>query len=198
MKHEESTFLAWITRMSLIQRWALMHTFQAENISEHSHQVAVIAHLLAVIKNKRYGSNLIPERAATVAIYHEVSETLVQDINHKTKYSNPEITKAVKALEDLAEKKCLNTLPDDLQDEFESLLVQEKVEPEYKAIVKAADILQAYIKTMNELRFHNEEFHHVKDGLDVRIEELAETMPEVQDFLDIFMGSCITTLDKIA
>ncbi|ERM61426.1 Nucleotidase YfbR, HD superfamily [Vibrio cyclitrophicus FF75] len=175
-----------------------MHTFQAENISEHSHQVAVVAHLLAVIKNKRYGGNLIPERAATVAIYHEVSETLVQDINHKTKYSNPEITKAVKALEDMAEKKCLNTLPSDLQDEFKSLLVQEEVEPEYKAIVKAADILQAYIKTMNELRFHNEEFTHVKDGLHNRIEELAETMPEVQDFLDIFMGSCTTTLDKIA
>lgn len=175
-----------------------MHTFQAENVSEHSHQVAAIAHLLAVIKNKRYGGNLIPERAATVAIYHEVSETLVQDINHKTKYSNPEITKAVKTLEDLAEKKCLNTLPKDLQDEFESLLVQEKVEPEYKAIVKAADILQAYIKTMNELRFNNDEFNHVKDNLGERIEVLTKVMPEVQDFLSIFMGSCTTTLDKIA
>ncbi|MGF1758961.1 5'-deoxynucleotidase [Photobacterium sagamiensis] len=198
MKHKESTFLAWITRMSLIERWALMHCFQNENISEHSHQVAVIAHLLTVIKNKRYGGNLSPERAATVAIYHEVSETLIQDINYTTKYSNPEITKAVKALEDLAEQKCLNTLPDDLRDGFEGLLVQKSVDPEYKAIVKAADILSAYIKTMNELRFNNDEFQHVKEGLDSRIRELIETMPEVKDFMDVFCNSCTTTLDKIA
>ncbi|EGQ8011479.1 5'-deoxynucleotidase [Vibrio parahaemolyticus] len=198
MNKNESTFLAWITRMSLIERWALMHSFQSENISEHSHQVAVIAHLLAVIRNKRYGGNLIPEKAATVAIYHEVSETLVQDINHKTKYSNPEITSAVKALEDLAEQKCLNTLPDDLKGEFEDLLVQKRVDPEYKAIVKAADILQAYIKALNELRFNNDEFHHVKDGLEDRIEELSNSMPEVKDFLNLFIGSCTTTLDGIA
>lgn len=184
--------------MSLIERWALMHSFQSENISEHSHQVAVIAHLLAVIRNKRYGGNLIPEKAATVAIYHEVSETLVQDINHKTKYSNPEITSAVKALEDLAEQKCLNTLPNDLKGEFEDLLVQKRVDPEYKAIVKAADILQAYIKALNELRFNNDEFHHVKDGLEDRIEELSNSMPEVKDFLNLFIGSCTTTLDGIA
>ncbi|EJI1392899.1 5'-deoxynucleotidase [Vibrio parahaemolyticus] len=198
MNKNESTFLAWITRMSLIERWALMHSFQSENISEHSHQVAVIAHLLAVIRNKRYGGNLIPEKAATVAIYHEVSETLVQDINHKTKYSNPEITSAVKALEDLAEQKCLNTLPNDLKGEFEDLLVQKRVDPEYKAIVKAADILQAYIKALNELRFNNDEFHHVKDGLEDRIEELSNSMPEVKDFLNLFIGSCTTTLDGIA
>ncbi|EKF9876503.1 5'-deoxynucleotidase [Vibrio cholerae] len=198
MNNNESTFLAWITRMSLIERWALMHSFQAENISEHSHQVAVIAHLLAIIRNKRYGGNLIPEKAATVAIYHEVSETLVQDINHKTKYSNPEITSAVKALEDLAEQKCLNTLPSDLKEEFENLIVQKNVDPEYKAVVKAADILQSYIKALNELRFNNHEFHHVKDGLEVRIAELSNSMPEVKDFLLLFIGSCTTTLDGIA
>lgn len=98
-------------------------------------------------KNKRFNGNLNPERAATLALYHEVSETKLQDINTNTKYHNPEFTKAFKTLENIAEKECLATLPEDLRDEMESLIVQSKVDPEYKAIVKAADLLQAYVKT---------------------------------------------------
>lgn len=195
---QQSTFMAWVTRMPLIKRWALMHCFQEENVSEHCHQVSVIAHLLTVIKNKRYGGNLSPERAAAVAIYHEISETKLQDINSKTKYHSPEFTAAFKKLEDLAEQECLDTLPEDLRDDFSDLLIQKNVDSEYKATVKAADILSAYIKTMNELRFHNDEFHHVKEGLDSQIKELKEKMPEVKDFMDIFCNSCTTTLDKIS
>lgn len=198
MKQKQSTFMAWVTRMPLIKRWALMHCFQEENVSEHSHQVSVIAHLLAVIRNKRYGGNLNPDRAAVIAIYHEISETKLQDMNSKTKYHSPEFTAAFKKLEDIAEQECLETLPDDLRDEFSSLLVQKNVDAEYKQIVKAADILAAYIKTLNELRFNNDEFLHVKEGLDPRIESLIETMPEVKDFMDIFCESCTTTFDKIS
>ncbi|MDA0151589.1 5'-deoxynucleotidase [Vibrio sp. Makdt] len=198
MVETESTFMAWITRMPLIKRWALMHCFQEENVSEHCHQVAVIAHLLTVIKNKRYGGNLSPDRAATVAIYHEISETKLQDINSKTKYHSPEFTSAFKKLEDLAEKECLDTLPEDLRDEFANLLIQKDVDVKYKAIVKAADILSAYIKTMNELRFHNDEFHHVKESLETRIEELKQQLPEVKDFMEVFCNSCTSTLDKIS
>ncbi|WP_240314531.1 5'-deoxynucleotidase [Vibrio tetraodonis] len=195
---DQSTFMAWVTRMPLIKRWALMHCFQEENVSEHSHQVSVIAHLLTVIKNKRYNGNLNPEKAAVVAIYHEISETKLQDINSKTKYHSPEFTAAFKKLEDIAEQECLETLPADLRDEFSNLLVQKNVEVEYKAIVKAADILAAYIKTLNELRFNNNEFLHVKEGLEPRIEQLIATMPEVKDFMDIFCDSCTTTFDKIS
>ncbi len=198
MKQKQSTFMAWITRMPLIKRWALMHCFQEENVSEHCHQVAVIAHLLTVIKNRRYGANLSPEKAATVAIYHEISETKLQDINSKTKYHSPEFTAAFKKLETIAEQECLETLPDDLRDDFSDLLVQKNVDSEYKAIVKAADILAAYIKTMNELRFSNDEFLHVKEGLQPRIDKLIESMPEVKDFMDVFCDSCTTTFDKIS
>ena len=190
--------MAWVTRMPLIKRWALMHCFQEENVSEHCHQVAVIAHLLTVIKNKRYGGTLSPDRAAVVAIYHEISETKLQDINSKTKYHSPEFTAAFKKLEDIAEQECLDTLPDDLRDEFADLLIQKNVDAEYKAIVKAADILSAYIKTLNELRLHNDEFLHVKEGLDPKIATLVESMPEVKDFMDIFCASCTTTFDKIS
>ncbi len=190
--------MAWVTRMPLIKRWALMHCFQEENVSEHSHQVAVIAHLLTVIKNKRYGGNLNPEKSAVTAIYHEISETKLQDINSKTKYHSPEFTAAFKKLEDIAEKECLETLPEDLRNEFSDLLVQKNVDAEYKAIVKAADILSAYIKTLNELRFNNDEFLHVKKGLDQKIKRLITEMPEVKDFMDVFCDSCTTTFDKIS
>lgn len=195
---KQSTFMAWVTRMPLIKRWALMHCFQEENVSEHSHQVAVIAHLLTVIRNKRYGGTLNPDRAAVIAIYHEISETKLQDINSKTKYHSPEFTAAFKKLEDIAEQECLETLPEDLRDEFSGLLVQKNVDAEYKAIVKAADILAAYIKTLNELRFNNDEFLHVESGLKATIDKLVATMPEVKDFMDIFCDSCTTTFDKIS
>lgn len=194
----QSTFMAWITRMPLIKRWALMHCVQKENVAEHSHQVAVIAHLLTVIGNRRYNNPLNAERAAVIALYHEVSETKLQDINSRTKYHNPHFTQAFKRLEALAEQECLETLPEDLRDEFSSLVIQDNVDPRYKKIVKAADILAAYIKTLNELRFHNDEFIHVKQGLELRLTELRTSMPEVNDFLNIFAASCTTTLDRIS
>lgn len=194
----QSTFMAWIIRMPLIKRWALMHSVQKENVAEHSHQVAVIAHLLTVIGQRRYNSVLDPQRAAVIALYHEISETKLQDINSKTKYHDPVFTQAFKKLEALAEQECLKTLPEDLRNVFSPLIIQENVPKEYKKIVKAADILAAYIKAINELRFHNNEFIHVKKGLEDKIQILRQTMPEVDDFMGVFAESCTTTLDKIS
>ncbi len=192
-----STFMAWITRMPLLKRWALMHCFQEENVSEHCHQVGVIAHLLAIIKNKYFDGDINPDRVATVALYHEVSETKLQDINSNTKYHSPEFTKAFKKLEELAEIECLESLPEELQPEMESLLVQSKVDDEYKKIVKAADIIQAYVKTKNELRFNNNEFIHVEENISKKLNQLKQEMPEVKFFIDTFLDSCTSTLDKI-
>lgn len=194
---KQSTFLAWTTRMPLIQRWGLMHTFQPENVSEHSHQVAVIAHLLTVIKNKKFDGNLIPEKAATIAIYHEISETKLQDLSSIVKYHNPEFTKEYKKLEKIAEKECLQTIPEDIRDEFEELLVQDKVDPIYKDIVKAADILAALIKANNELQLNNVEFAHVKVNLNRKLDSLKCEMPEVDYFIDVFLDSCTATVDKL-
>lgn len=196
-KKKQSTFLAWIVRMSLIKRWALMLCFRHENVSEHSHQTAVIAHLLCVIKNRLYGGSVDPQKAATLAIYHEIAETKLQDLNSKTKYLNPEFTKQYKRLEAMAEKECLETLPPELQDDFRDLLIQENVDPEYKAIVKAADLLAAYIKANDELRFNNREFTHVREGLDPRIAQLYGSMPEVKYFMDTFMDCCWASVDEL-
>jgi len=197
-KYKQSTFMAWQTRMPLIQRWALMFCVRNENISEHSHQVAIIAHLLAVIKNKKFNGDLLPDRAAVIGLYHEYSETRVQDINSRFKYSNPELTKQIKMIEENAERECLNTLPEELQYVFEELIVQKEVDERYKVIVKAADILSAYIKANDELRFNNQEFAHVKEGLEPKIKEMIDSMPEVAYFVNHFIERCSATFDQLA
>ncbi|WP_114325102.1 5'-deoxynucleotidase [Candidatus Colwellia aromaticivorans] len=194
----KSTFLAWVIRMPLIKRWGLMHCVKKENIAEHSHQVAVIAHLLATIKNQYFGGSINAERAATVAIYHEISETKLQDINHVTKYHNPELTKEFKKLEEIAELECLRCLPKELQNEFKPLLVQSNVEPEYKKIVKAADIISAYLKASDELKFGNNEFTDVKPRLLEMLETYRKTMPEVNYLLDVFEENCFVSVDKLS
>ena len=194
----QSAFLAWILRMPLIKRWALMHSIKSENVAEHSHQVAVIAHLLAVIRNTYFNGNINPDKVATTALYHEVSETKLQDINHVTKYHNPALTAEFKKLEALAEQECLATLPPKLQPLFDSLLIQNNVDPEYKQIVKAADLLSAYLKAKDELRFGNHEFDHVAERLSIMIQNFAKDMPEVDFFLETFAELCAVSVDELS
>ncbi|MGQ8363765.1 5'-deoxynucleotidase [Glaciecola sp. 1036] len=195
---KSSPFLAWILRMPLIKRWALMHAVKRENVAEHSHQVAVIAHLLAVIRNTYCNGDLNPERAATIALYHEVSETKLQDINHVTKYHNPDLTREFKKIEEMAEKECLETLPSELQDVFSGLLVQKNVDAEYKQIVKAADLISAYLKACDELNFQNNEFSQVKPRLQKMIEDFKNDMPEIEIFMRLFAEKCFANVDQLS
>lgn len=194
----ESTFLAWMFRMPLIKRWALMFCVKPENIAEHSHQVAIVAHLLAVIRNKKFNGAINADKVATIALYHEASETRYGDIVSPTKYANPEIAYEFKKIETLAEQECLASLPEDLRDVFSEIIVQDNVEKEYKTIVKAADILTAYIKALDELNHNNPEFEHVKVRLEKKLAKLRIEMPEVEYFLDTFMHYCTTTVDKLS
>ncbi|MCP5207768.1 MAG: 5'-deoxynucleotidase [Hahellaceae bacterium] len=192
----KSTFLAWIFRMPLIRRWSLMYSHKQENIAEHSHQVAVVAHMLAVIRNTVFDGKLSPEKAATLALYHEIAECWTSDVASPVKYSDPSLTREFKKLEVAAEKACLNTLPEALRDYFEPLLVSEKADPIYKDIVKAADIICAYIKALDELRFNNSEFAHVKSNLETKLAPY-KSLPEVAYFIDYFLDSCVSTLDDL-
>jgi len=194
----QSTFLAWILRMPLIKRWALMHSVKSENIAEHSQQVAVIAHLLVIIKNKYFDGKLSPEKAATIALYHEISETKLQDINHVTKYHNPALTKEFKKLEEIAEVECLNSLPEEFREEFKPLIVQSQVDVKYKKIVKAADLVSAYLKACDEVTFGNREFEPVKVRLNEMLSSFKDTMPELVYFLDTFEQNCFVSVDKLS
>ncbi|MCU7837481.1 MAG: 5'-deoxynucleotidase [gamma proteobacterium symbiont of Taylorina sp.] len=197
----KSTFLAWVFRMPLIKRWSLMFCHKPENIAEHSHQVAVVAHLLALIFNKKFALQenkplLSPERAATIALYHDQIEIYTGDTVTPIKYHHEQLTAEFKKLECMAEKLCLDTLPDEFKDDFSNILVSQNIEPEYVRIVKSADILCAYIKTLDELKHHNYEFEHVKINLEKKLEELKQ-YPEVEYFIETFIDSCIISLDKL-
>lgn len=194
----ESTFLAWMFRMPLIKRWALMFCVKPENVAEHSHQVAIVAHLLAVIKNKKFSGNINVDKVATIALYHEASETRYGDIVSPTKYANPEIAREFKKIEFLAEKECLSSLPGEFQDVFSDIIVQDNVDNAYKKIVKAADVLVAYIKALDEINHNNPEFQHVKERLEERLDEIKATMPEVDYFIATFLKACSATVDKLA
>jgi len=196
-----STFLAWVFRMPLIKRWSLMFCHKTENIAEHSHQVAVVAHLLTLIYNKKVAivenkEALSPERAATIALYHDQIEIYTGDQATPVKYHNQELTREFKKLEATAEKMCLETLPEEFREEFSTLLLSEQIEPVYARIVKSADVICAYIKALDELKHHNYEFEHVKLNLEVKLDILKE-QPEVNYFLDIFADSCVISLDKL-
>lgn len=193
----ESTFLAWMFRMPLIKRWALMFCVKPENVAEHSHQVAIVAHLLAVIKNKKFGGNINADKVATIALYHEASETRFGDIVSPTKYANEEIAREFKKIESIAEKECLSSLPTEFQELFSDIIVQDNVDREYKDIVKAADILVAYIKSLDELNHKNHEFTHVEQRLNKKLTSIKSDMPEVDYFLNTFLSACSTTVDKL-
>lgn len=197
-KTKQSTFLAWIVRMSLIKRWALMYSFREENVSEHSHQTAVIAHMLCIIKNRLYGGNVDANQAAVMALYHEVSESKLQDLNSKTKYHHPEFTRQYKLIEHQAEVECLNTLPPELREDFAKLVIQDNTDAELKDLVKAADCISAYIKANDELRFNNQEFTHVREGLDKVLATYCERLPEVKYFMEVFVPLCWTSADLLA
>jgi len=197
----QSTFLAWVFRMPLIKRWSLMFCHKSENIAEHSHQVAVVAHLLTLVYNRKFASienkePLNPERAATIALYHDQIEIYTGDTVSPIKYHNQELTREFKKLETTAENLCLETLPEEFREDFIGLLLSEKIEPEYARIVKAADVICAYIKTLDELKHHNYEFEHVKQNLEMKLDKFR-TFPEVAYFMETFMGSCISSLDKL-
>jgi len=172
-----------------------MYSVRPENISEHSFQVAAITNYLVSIKNNAFGGNLDPNKGITYALYHEVSETKLLDTPTPVKYSDPEFTEAIKKLEHRTEVQCIETLPHELQDSFRGFVVQKEADPEYKKIVKAADVIAAYIKTLTELKFHNVEFIHVKENLEETLKPMISSMPEVKEFLNIFVAPSIASLD---
>ena len=139
----KSHFFAYVSRMRFIQRWALMRNTAQENVQEHSHQVAVLAHALAVIRNEKFGGSVDAGQVAVAALYHDASEILTGDLPTPIKYDNPNIQKAYKEVEAVAERKLLDMLPDALRGAYEPVLCGG--DEEVRQIVKAADKLSAYI-----------------------------------------------------
>ena len=118
---ETSNFVALLQRMRYIERWALMRGSRPENLSEHSLDVAVVAHMLATIARVRHGADVDPARCAVVAVYHDASEVVTGDMPTPVKYANPVLRDAYKAVERSAVDSLLDTLPDDLRPSYEGV-----------------------------------------------------------------------------
>ena len=189
----KSHFFAYISRMRFIQRWALMRNTAPENVQEHSHQVAVLAHALAVIRNEKFGGQVDAGAVAVAALYHDASEILTGDMPTPIKYFNPGIQKAYKEVEAVAEQRLVDMLPEELRGAYGDIL--SVVDEDIEKLVKAADKLSAYIKCVEELKAGNNEFREAAAQTKRALESYE--MPEVAYFLETFMDSFALTLDEL-
>lgn len=191
----QSHFYAMLSRMKYINRWGLMNNTKYENLCEHSLQVAMIAHCLVLIHNKRFGGDLNPERAAVLAIFHDSTEIITGDMPTPIKYFNPEIKNAYKEIENTAADKLISLLPDDFQEDFEGILkMQGKNDEKIDKFVKAADKFSALIKCIDELRMGNAEFSKAKETIENAIHNM--NMPEAEVFEEEFLPSFYLSLDE--
>ena len=189
----KSHFFAYVSRMRFIQRWALMRNTAQENVQEHSHQVAVLAHALAVIRNEKFGGSVDAGQVAVAALYHDASEIFTGDMPTPIKYDNPAIRKAYKDVEAVAKRKLLELLPQELQGVYAPIITGPGGETEQ--LVKAADKLSAYIKCVEELKAGNNEFREAAAQTHKALEEYG--LPEVEYFMSTFMDSFSLTLDEL-
>ena len=177
-------FYALMSRMRYITRRGLMRNTFSENIQEHSHQVAVLAHALALIRRdilKLDGPD--PDRCAVAALYHDASEILTGDLPTPIKYYNPDIKDAYKQVERIAGERLLDMLPKQLRDSYEHLVLED--DEEVNPIVKAADKLSAYIKCVEEQKGGNSEFDSAAAQTMASMKEM--NLPE----LDWFIAECL-------
>ena len=189
----KSHFFAYISRMRYIPRWALMRNSFSENVQEHSHMVAVLAHALAVIRNEVYGGSIDAGQVAVCALYHDATEIITGDMPTPIKYSNPEIKNSYKKVERVAADKLLSLLPEALRETYRPVLYEQ--DEEIRRLVKAADKLSAYIKCVEELKAGNHEF---KRAAEQTYRALADMrLPELDYFLAHCLDSFSMTLDEL-
>lgn len=189
-----SNFFAMVNRMKLIDRWALMRNTSKENIAEHSHNVAVIAHALCTIGNKKFGKSYNAERCAVLALYHDLTEVITGDMPTPVKYYNSEIQGVYKDIEKIAGERLLSMLPDEFKADYQPFFEQEDEDKKLWKIVKAADRIDALIKCIEECRMGNKEFEIAKEKQKKIVDEID--MDEVRYFTKEFLPAYSLTLDE--
>lgn len=189
-------FFAMMSRMKYIERWALMKNTSSENVSEHSLEVGMIAHALAVIGNSRFDKDLNAEKAALIGMYHDSSEIITGDMPTPVKYYNQEIKNAMKEVESVANKKLLSMLPEDMREAYTSIFFKIEEEEYLWKLVKAADKISALIKCTEELNTGNQEFRSARDSLEKAVAGLG--LEEVTVFIEEFLPAYGNTLDELS
>lgn len=191
----KSSFYAYLSRLRWIKRWGLKRNAYDENVMEHSWEVSVIAHTLALINNRYFEGELDANAIATAALYHDVTEVITGDLPTPIKYHSEQITKAYKQIEQQAEKELISLLPEKLQNDFKQLIQSNALPKEHEEIIKAADKISAYLKCQAELKAGNKEFEMAAAKLVENLEQSKRV--EVIFFMTHFVPSCGLTLDGL-
>ena len=187
-------FFAMVSRMKYINRWALMRNEHSENLCEHSFEVSVIAHALAVIGNRRFGKSLDGERAALLGLYHDTPETLTGDMPTPVKYYNEQIRTAYQMAEDSAKQKLISCLPEQVAEDIAPLIDVKGQDEAYLPFIKAADKISALVKCIEERTMGNTEFVDAEKATLKSIKALK--IPAVDEFLNLFIDAYSKTLDR--
>ena len=189
------SFYPFLSRMKYINRWALMRNTNAESLSQHSHEVAAVSYALAVIGNRRLGKNYDAPRAALLGLFHDMPEILTGDLRTPVKYYNNEIKSAYDEVEKTACEKLIDTLPEDMRDDFTPLFFKQEDDIQLWKLVKAADKISALIKCVEERKAGNTEFSKAEESTLNAIKELG--CPEADGFINDFMHGYELTLDQL-
>ncbi|WP_135555257.1 5'-deoxynucleotidase [Paenibacillus cymbidii] len=196
MDHQ-SHFFAYMYRLRYIKRWSLMRNVVEENVAEHSYHVALLTHMLCSIANEIYGRGVDTGAAVSLALFHDASETITGDIPTPVKHHNPGIVASFREIEKLASDRLTGMVPEPLRDLYAPLIAGKSGgNSELNKLVKAADLLDAYLKCTTELSTGNREFAVAKKQLETKIAALA--LPEVDYFLEHLAPSVEKTLDELS
>ena len=188
-------FFAMLSRMKYINRWGLMHNTRYENLCEHSMEVALLAHALATLGNRRFGKTYNAERAAALAVLHDASEIITGDLPTPVKYHSEEIRKAYAEVEDRAVEHLVSMLPKELRPAYRELMTMDGPrDEELKTLVKAADKISAVIKCVEERRSGNRDFSKAEQTILKSIGAMG--LPEADYFLKEFLPSYGLTLEE--
>ena len=188
-----NNFFGMLARMKYINRWGLMRNTKTENIAEHSLEVAIIAHALAVIGNTYFEKKIVAEHIAMLGVMHDTTEIITGDLPTPIKYYAPEIRDAYKKVENVAANQLLSELPEEMRSSYKNILIEEN-NTDWK-YVKAADKMSAYIKCIEERKTGNKDFIKAEETIKKSLDDMK--MEEVDKFIDVFLPSYAMTLDEI-
>lgn len=190
-----SHFFAYISKLRWIQRWGLKRNTIQENVMEHSWEVATLAHVLALVRNRHFGGDVDACAVATAALYHDCSEVITGDLPSPVKYHSQAIRQAYQSIERSAERDLVALLPESLREDFRPLVVQDELPEEHHTLIKAADTIAAWLKCQAELQAGNGEFAKAAEQIRQRLSE--SRLPEVDYFMRTFAPAYTLTLDEL-
>ncbi|MCK5830940.1 MAG: 5'-deoxynucleotidase [Methylococcales bacterium] len=191
----KSHFFAYISKIRWLQRWGLKRNSVMENVMEHSWEVSVISHALALIRNRHFDGDLDVNAIVVAALYHDCSEVITGDMPTPIKYHSTAITQAYKSIEKQAEHELLNLLPTEFQEDYRVVMIGDELPQDHKNIIKAADTISAYLKCKMEVRAGNQEFSIAEKDIETKLKSII--LPEVKYFLETFSSSYELTLDEL-